>query len=172
MLIETENTYNPNAMNFYFETQEQPQMYVSYADSDFNSADLTQIIQNLMGIKRVLLLKNLLFVEKEENADWALLTSQIMAELSDYDFNHLEKMTFSQNAQHKIIEALIDSQIRGFLIRDGGNLSVTDFQNGVLSVQLEGHCKGCVHASETLKNIVQSILKKYLPFVEDVKKGE
>lgn len=170
MFIETEKTYHPDVMNFYFELQNSSQNFVFYADQAEKGEGLTEIFMKIKGIKRVLLLKNLLFVEKEQNFDWELLMPLVMAELSDYDFENIIPAHLTKNQQRKAIEVLIQSQIRSFLVRDGGNLSVVDFENGVLYVALEGHCKGCPHAENTLKNVVESILKKYLPFVVSVQR--
>ena len=172
MFIEVEQIYHPDMMNFYFKADNEPQMYASYADFENKGEGLTQILMNLKGIKRVLLLKNLLFVEKEEKADWEMLSAQIMAEISDFDFENMVQPSLKDSEKLKMIEALIESQVRSFLVRDGGNLSVIDFQDGVLFVRLEGHCKGCPHAEVTLKNVIESVLKKYLPFVKAVQKGD
>lgn len=170
MFIEIENIYNPNMMNFYFDVPDQFKIDVSYADNEEKGEDLTNILQKIDGIRRILLVKGLLFAEKEEHADWTVLIPQIMAELSDYDFKNMSQDILSKAQQRKIIEALIESQIRSFLVRDGGNLRMIDFKEGILYVRLEGHCKGCPHAEMTLKNVVESILKKYLPFVTDVQR--
>ena len=59
----------------------------------------------------------------------------------------------------QIKEAL--EQIRPFLQRDGGDVQFIDFtEDGVVKVQLEGHCAGCPHAQMTVKNGIEAFLKE------------
>ena len=52
-------------------------------------------------------------------------------------------------------------QIRPFLQRDGGDVTFVDFtEDGIVKVQLEGHCAGCPHAQMTVKNGIESFLKE------------
>ena len=58
------------------------------------------------------------------------------------------------------IIAAID-QIRPFLQRDGGDVEFVDYTDEkVVLVRLEGHCAGCPHAQETVKNGIESILQE------------
>ncbi|MCQ2551867.1 MAG: NifU family protein [Clostridia bacterium] len=59
----------------------------------------------------------------------------------------------------QIIAAL--EQIRPFLQRDGGDVEFVDYTaDKTVLVRLEGHCAGCPHAQETVKNGIQSILQE------------
>ena len=59
----------------------------------------------------------------------------------------------------QIKEAL--EQIRPFLQRDGGDVQFIDFtEDGVVKVQLEGHCEGCPHAQMTVKKGIETFLKE------------
>ena len=67
----------------------------------------------------------------------------------------------------QIKEAL--EQIRPFLQRDGGDVQFIEFtEDGVVKVQLEGHCAGCPHAQMTVKNGIESFLKENFPEVTAV----
>ncbi len=60
-------------------------------------------------------------------------------------------------------------RIRPYLQRDGGDIklvAITD--GGVVRVRLMGACKGCPMASATLKNIVETELKKDIPEIKKV----
>ena len=166
MLIETEDTLNPNVCNFYFD-----KTVLNYGDAEYadqktkNSSELLQNILNVSGVVKVLLLPDMLFVQKENQADWSFLRPLIMAEIVDYDFQKFHAFDFSKQDIMSQIEALIEAKIRPYLMRDGGNLAVLSFDNGVLKVHLQGRCHGCVHAAQTLKNAVESTLKKYLKSV-------
>ncbi len=80
-------------------------------------------------------------------------------------------MTDEQKAitEKKVINAL--TQIRLYLQQDGGDVSYVDMTNeGVVMVHLEGHCGSCPHAMMTLKQGIESALKKAIPEVKCVER--
>lgn len=58
--------------------------------------------------------------------------------------------------------------IRPFLEKDGGNISLIDITNDTVKVQLEGNCIGCSVNQMTLKNGVEATIKKYAPQIKRV----
>ncbi len=67
------------------------------------------------------------------------------------------------------VQAVID-QIRPLLQADGGDVELAniDEQTGVVSVRLEGACKGCPGAVMTLKMGIERHLKERVPEVSEV----
>lgn len=72
----------------------------------------------------------------------------------------------AQQIQDKVEQAL--SEIRPFLISDGGNIKLIAVEGTTVKVQLEGACLGCSVNQLTLKNGVEATIKKHLPFIEKV----
>ena len=60
------------------------------------------------------------------------------------------------------------SEIRPFLISDGGNIKLLAVEGTTVKVKLEGSCIGCSVNQMTLKNGVEATIKKHLPFIEEV----
>ena len=59
--------------------------------------------------------------------------------------------------------------IRPSLQADGGDVRLVDVnEDGVVSVELQGACKGCPMSQMTLANGVERILKKRVPGVTKV----
>lgn len=56
------------------------------------------------------------------------------------------------------INEVIDKYIRPSLQLDGGDIEIVDFQDGVLSVRLQGACSCCPHAQMTLENAVENTI--------------
>lgn len=168
MLIEIEKTLNPNVQNYYFDRPLLGKGESFYAD--IRSQNKALFFENLFkigGIKQALLLPDFLFVEKTPNTSFDEIGPQIMAEIVDFDkaqtlkeehFNVLDK-----------IEALTEAKIRPFLQRDGGNITLLSFEKGILNIKLTGHCNGCPHATQTLKNIVEKNLKQYIPQILEIR---
>lgn len=67
------------------------------------------------------------------------------------------------------VQGVID-QIRPLLQADGGDIELvsTNEQTGVVSVRLQGACKGCPGAAMTLKMGVERHLKEHVPEVSEV----
>ncbi len=62
------------------------------------------------------------------------------------------------------------SKIRPSLQADGGDIQFVawDEESGVVQVQLSGMCAGCPLAQVTLKEVVETELKKEVPEVKSV----
>ncbi|MBQ0015730.1 MAG: NifU family protein [Bacteroidales bacterium] len=62
-------------------------------------------------------------------------------------------------------------QIRPYLMQDGGDVEYVDMTNeGVVMVRLKGHCGSCPHAMQTLKQGIESAIKKAIPEVKCVER--
>jgi len=59
---------------------------------------------------------------------------------------------------------------RDILRGDGGDVELVDVSDdGVIEVRLKGACHGCPMATQTLKSLIERVLKKELPEVKEVK---
>ena len=75
----------------------------------------------------------------------------------------MEKMTLKE----EVID-IID-QLRPFLQQDGGDIQFLELtEDNVVKVKLQGACGSCPHAKITLKNGVESTIKKYIPEIHSV----
>lgn len=71
----------------------------------------------------------------------------------------------------KVEEAL--GQIRPFLQADGGDVALVDIlDDGVVTVELQGACKGCPMSQLTLANSVERVLKEQIPEISKVVPAE
>jgi Fe-S cluster biogenesis protein NfuA len=66
----------------------------------------------------------------------------------------------SADIETKINEAL--DQVRQYLRVDGGDIEFVSYNDGEVEVRLQGHCAGCVHAQNTLRNLVEQSLREML----------
>jgi len=70
----------------------------------------------------------------------------------------------------KLHQAL--DEIRPFLQKDGGDISLIDYTDKEVIIQFEGNCLNCKINNLTLNIGVKQIIKKYLPEIEKVKSIE
>ncbi len=66
------------------------------------------------------------------------------------------------------IEALLDEQVRPALAAHGGNVEVVDIDNNKVFLRLQGGCQGCSSSSATLKDGIETLIKKNFPEIEEV----
>ena len=65
------------------------------------------------------------------------------------------------------VEKVLET-IRLALQADGGDIELVDIKDGVISVRLQGACAGCPLSQMTLKNFVETTIKKNVPGVKAV----
>ena len=69
--------------------------------------------------------------------------------------------------ENKILHAL--EEIRPFLLKDGGDISLESIKDSTVKVKLHGACADCKVNQMTLKNGVETTIKKYAPEIKEVK---
>tara|TARA_Y100001936_G_scaffold242257_1_gene279236 strand:+ start:368 stop:610 length:243 start_codon:yes stop_codon:yes gene_type:complete len=70
------------------------------------------------------------------------------------------------NLENKILKAL--DEIRPYLVQDGGDISLSSIVGNKVKVKLHGACADCKVNQMTLKNGVETTIKKYAPEIEVV----
>ena len=68
----------------------------------------------------------------------------------------------------KIINVL-ETKIRPAVSRDGGDITLSSYKDGVVTVKLQGSCSGCPSSTVTLKKGVENLLTHYIPEIKEVK---
>ncbi len=68
--------------------------------------------------------------------------------------------------KEKIETALAD--IRPSLQADGGDVELVDVENGIVKVRLTGACGGCPMSQMTLKQGIETYIKKEVPEILSV----
>ncbi|HLS30502.1 MAG TPA: NifU family protein [Flavobacteriaceae bacterium] len=78
------------------------------------------------------------------------------------------KTLVNKELKDNVVQAL--DEIRPFLQRDGGDISLVeiDENSNTVKVQLEGNCANCSINNMTLKAGVEMTIKKYAPQIEKV----
>ena len=72
----------------------------------------------------------------------------------------------TETVEKRVQKAL--DEIRPNLQADGGDVEFVAFEKGTVKVRLQGHCAGCPMSQMTLKQGIESFLKKKIPEVVKV----
>jgi len=68
----------------------------------------------------------------------------------------------------KKIKELIDTYVKPAVEMDGGNIEFKSFDEGIVTVVLQGSCSGCPSSTVTLKAGIEGMLKRMVPEVKEV----
>ena len=174
MIIKTQDTSDINIKNFYPEEKIFNIDITEFTDvKSLRKSPLAEAIFDIGGIESVLIAADMVSVKKEHNALWEDLAPQIMAEILDFIATGaavmVEKAQENNDDLMKKILSLTDARIRPALNKDGGDIEIKNFEDGVVWVELKGKCVGCPYAMRTLKEGVEKILKNYIPQIKEVK---
>lgn len=58
--------------------------------------------------------------------------------------------------------------VRPHLQADGGDVELIDVENGIVKVRLTGACAGCPMSQMTLKQGIESYIRKVIPEISSV----
>ena len=131
-------------------------------------------------VNGVFIASNFVTVTKDESCEWyevipeikeliktqlakgePLLSGELITEKAEVPVN------ISGDIEQKII-SLLDEYIRPAVEGDGGAIHFKSFESGIVTVTLKGSCHGCPSTNTTLKQGVETLLRKILPEVEKV----
>ncbi len=178
MFIQTQNTPNPNAIQFL------PGLAVSSTPIYFQSADeaqntfLVRKLLNIADVEGVFLGSDFITVSKNDNGNWDVLRSEIITLILDHfasglgvfdnlhmqENNQEEALIYTDPIEQQIVE-IINTRVRPSVAMDGGDIVYQGFENGIVKLELRGACAGCPSSTITLKNGIESMLKHYVPQV-------
>ena len=180
MYVQTEETPNPNTLKFL------PGKTVSEVGSvEFTAKDQTEnrLIKGILSIKEVNMVflgPDFITVKKTEQILWKEIKPKIISLINEYylkdnvsilDKNYVKQKSNDKEPTNEIVKKIIsilDEKIRPAVARDGGDIKFKSFDNGLVTVELQGSCSGCPSSVMTLKQGVQNLLCHYVSEVKRV----
>ena len=180
MYVQTEETPNPNTLKFL------PGKIVSEVGSiEFTAVKQTEnrLIKDILSMKEVNMVflgSDFITVKKTDQILWEEIKPKIISLINEYylenkdsvlDKNYLKQKTSDEEPSDEVVKKIInvlDEKIRPAVARDGGDIKFKSFDNGLVTVELQGSCSGCPSSMATLKQGVQNLLCHYVPEVKRV----
>lgn len=170
---------NPNSMKFVVNFMLlEDGISVDYPDAaSAEDSPLAQALFKIEGVQRVFYMSNFITVTKSADLDWIELQDPIRAVIKPYleeekplilqEFNKDPLFDPDDSEVVKQIKGILDEYIRPAVEQDGGAITFSSFQDGVVKVDLQGSCSGCPASTVTLKSGIENLLRRMLP--NDVK---
>lgn len=183
-MIYTETTPNPNTLKFVVNRPLLPNDFVEIQHID--EAKNAPIAIELFAFEQVTAIymsNNFISITKNDSIEWFELMPEIKQFLKKYlDENKPlllpEFVKPTKTATNEIVEndtdvnirikTALDKYVKPAVEMDGGNISFVKFENGTLTLQLQGSCSGCPSSTVTLKQGIENIMKRFVPEVQEV----
>ena len=188
MMVETENTPNPNTLKFLPGKKVSEVGPIEFLKNDKSiKVSLANKILSLEGTVMVFFGEDFITVKKEKDLNWDDLKHGIISEINDYyskgnevvvskDLKLAKILSESASDSEPVqsneiinkINEVLDSKVRPAVAKDGGDITFKSFKDGVVTVELKGSCSGCPSSIMTLKQGVQNLMCHYIPEVKSV----
>src|SRR6266481_7380940 len=148
---------------------------VSNAD-DAKGLVLAERLICLPGIEKLQLIGHLLVVTKTAEREWTDLGNEVESILTSYLISgqaltpedvQEKMMLIGRNTREKV-QYLVDTQINPGVAEHGGSVQVVDVRDGGVYLRLHGGCQGCGAADFTLKQGIETIVKRAVPEIDQV----
>ena len=137
---------------------------------------LAERLLYIPGIAKIQLIGHLLVVTKTLDKQWSDLVTEIESVLIAFLISGLaltadevndRMMLIGRNTREKV-QYLIDTQINPGVAEHGGFVRVVDVTDGTLYVKLGGGCQGCGAADFTLRQGIETIIKRNVPEIHQI----
>ena len=182
VLVYTESTPNPETLKFVANKMVLPNYAADFPDED--SAKESPLAKELFGfpfVKGVFIASNFVTVTKTEDADWYSLIPSLREFIKNYlsegkpivteayiTAAQAKNSTTSEGDIEDKIKALLDKYVKPAVEMDGGAIIFKSYDEGVVTLQMQGACSGCPSSTVTLKAGIEGLLKRMVPEVQEV----
>lgn len=184
VMIYTESTPNPNTLKFVTNKALLLNDTVEFQSADETvEAPLAKALFGFDAVTNVFITNNFVTITKTEDALWA----EVMIPIKDFLKKYIDEggIILTENfvkptktATNEVsdndsdveirIKGALDKYVKPAVEMDGGNISFVKFEDGKLTLQLQGSCSGCPSSTVTLKQGIENLLKRFVPEVQEV----
>lgn len=184
VMIYTEATPNPATLKFVVNRVLFPDDYYEFENvSETGEAPLAAGLFQLDAVENVFISNNFITVTKNEQTMWVELMPKVKEFLKEYIGEG--RPVFSPNfaktnrkASNEVrdgdtdievkIKGALDRYVKPAVEMDGGAISFVSFEEGKLTLALQGACSGCPSSTVTLKQGIENLMKRMIPEVQEV----
>ena len=175
-------TPNPNAVKFlpnmhFFESGT---VEFQKESEDLKESPLAEKLHGIDGIDIIMIGFNFISVTKSQTAEWEVLLEKIRDIIVSHlendetviNLDYVEAIRQRKSESNSDIEVkikqILDDEIRPAIAMDGGDVELKGFENGRVTLYLQGACSTCPSSTMTLKMGIENRLKSEIPEVVEV----
>jgi Fe-S cluster biogenesis protein NfuA len=188
--IYAEATPNPETMKYVANRLiMKPNVMLEYHSfEETNGAPLAQMLFSTGKVKSLFFNNNFITVTKKADQNWSSLTSELRELIKGFlnttgdaiiDYpaeKEKEEVKDETNKSSAVVSGdtvdaiknILEEYIKPAVEQDGGAITFKSFNEGVVTVALQGSCSGCPSSTVTLKGGIENLLKRMVPGVTEV----
>lgn len=183
--IYTEMTPNPETMKFVANKLLYAGKSIDFPDPESAApSPLAAEIFTFPFVKSVFIASNFVTLTKTPEADWEEIKPSIRQFLKDYLEEgkvviHEDQVVVKDQMGSNIvlsedgdvvkrIKELLENYVKPAVEMDGGAIQFKKFEDGVVTLMLQGSCSGCPSSMITLKSGIEGMMKRMIPEVTEV----
>jgi Fe-S cluster biogenesis protein NfuA len=191
VMLYTEQTPNPETLKFVTNQMLYPKKTADFKEDQKELAKewspLATALFEFEFVKAVYISNNFVTITKEFNFDW----TDIMLKLKDFLKGYLQvesiivkegyeslktQLTVEESQQYsgedaeivQKIKDMIETYVKPAVEGDGGNIEFKSYNEGIVTLVMQGSCSGCPSSSVTLKSGIEGMMKRMIPQVKEV----
>ena len=180
MFIQTEDTPNPSTLKFIPGVTVMAEGTAHF--SAIGEASLSPLARRLFavdGVSSVFLGGDFISITKDDSREWFTIKPGVLAAIMEHFASGLPVIEADPDGNPandeddddtvKQIKHLLDTRVRPAVAMDGGDIVFHSFDDGVVTLFMQGACAGCPSSTATLKMGIENMLRHYIPEVQEVR---
>ena len=185
--VYAESTPNPKVMKFVANRAIIQGDSVEFMNIDeAKNSPLAMKLFHFPFVREVFIAKNFVSLTKYDAMEWEDVVMEVREFIREYlaeggvVVHEIEEAQENENStestetvaplnqqelgevETRIVD-ILDEFVKPAVESDGGNIRFMSYEEGVVSVLLQGACSGCPSSTVTLKQGIENLLKKMLP---------
>ncbi len=174
-------TPNPNTVKFLVN-----KTFFEVGSIDFSEAKkaknstLPKALFEVDGIEGVMIGTNFVSITKQDDMGWEKVlepASELIKDLCAkkdlelFDPTLLESISSASADDSDIvkkIKSILDSEIRPAIAMDGGDCEFCGYEDGILTIRMQGACSNCPSSVMTLKMGIENRIREEVPELKEV----
>ena len=169
--ISAQITPNPNTLKFVLDRLVLPAGSINFATVESaKGSPLAEKLYALEGVQGVMVGPNFVSVTKSNLVDWSTLAAPVTetiqtvltTEETPVDVSLAKRqgdVSGQTDIEQRIID-ILDNEIRPAVAMDGGDIQFYSYEDGVVSLHLQGACSSCPSSTMTLKMGIENRLRE------------
>lgn len=183
--IYTEMTPNPETMKFVANKLLYPGKSADFPDeASATPSPLATELFSFPFIRSVFIASNFITLTKTSETIWQDVIGSVRDFLKQYlesgkpVINEEEMKTVAPVSTNTVaeddtdvvkrIKELLDNYVRPAVEMDGGAIQFKNYDDGVVTLMMQGSCSGCPSSTVTLKAGIEGMMKRMIPEVKEV----
>ena len=182
MFIQTEETPNPATLKFLPGRQVMTSGTAEFkSEEETGRSPLAQALFQVDGVIGVFLGYDFISVSKRDGKEWYLMKPGVLGVIMEHfvagrptivegDAVAAEAEPAGEDGEIVAqIKELLDTRVRPAVAMDGGDITFQGYEDGVVTLQMQGACSGCPSSTATLKMGIENMLRHYIPEIREVR---